>query len=272
MVRRIYLVLIGICLLSFTGRGGFPPGPLQEELPSIDNHTFRQGEFLKYRIHYGFITAGFATLEVMPERYLLQDRVCWHIVGKGYTHPGYDWIYKIRDQYETYIDRESLLSWRFNRHIREGGFENYTETYFNHYTYKAEYINEWKQITVYDVPANIQDVISAFYHARTTHTAADMKVGDKISLRNFLDRKTFDLEAEMLARDTVKIGGMSYKTLKFNLLIEEAGLITDGSKIQFWISDDHNKVPLRIKSDLMIGSLKADLIEWDNLMYELRAL
>lgn len=272
MVKRIHILWLGLCLLGFQPPSDFHMKGGEGDLPVVDNQTFQQGEFLKYRIHYGFITAGFATLEVMPDKHLLQNRVCWHIVGKGYTHPGYDWIYKIRDQYETFIDQESLLSWRFNRHIQEGSFEHYSETYFNHYTHKAEYINEWKQISVYDVPANIQDVISAFYYARTTHEADEMEAGDKISLRNFLDQKTFDLEAEMLERDTVKIGGSVYKALKFNLLIEEAGLITDGSKIQFWISDDKNKVPLRIKSDLMIGSLKADLIEWDNLMYELKPL
>ena len=257
-----HIIWISICLFGFTGQKG--------ELGKLENTTFQQGEFLKYRVHYGFITAGYATLEVMPEVHLLQDRPCWHIVGKGFTHPGYDWIYKIRDQYETYIDQESLLSWAFKRHIREGGFEHYSETHFDHYTHKAAYINNKKQITEYDVPPGIQDVISAFYHARTKHRADDLKIGDRISLQNFLDRKTFDLEAELLARESIKVDGRTFQALKFDLMIEEAGLITDGSTIQFWISDDQNKVPLRIKSDLMIGSLKADLIEWKNLMYELK--
>ncbi|MEM7660063.1 MAG: DUF3108 domain-containing protein [Bacteroidota bacterium] len=251
----ILLAILGIALLAF-----------RPFAPHI-SPSFQSGEFLKYRIHYGFVTAGYATLEVMPEQAILQDRPCWHIVGKGFTHPGFDWVYKVRDQYETFVDTESLLSRRFNRHIREGGFESYTETYFDQEQHKASYINEWKKVTEYPVPPGIQDVISAFYHARSTHNAYTMQVGDEISLRNFLDRKTFDLKARLLKRETIKVDGHAFRALKFALMIEEAGLITDGSKINFWISEDENKVPLRIQSELKIGSLKADLMEWQNLSH-----
>jgi hypothetical protein len=237
----------------------------------VENRTFQPGEFLKFRIHYGFVTAGFASLEVMPEQHILQDRPCLKIVGLGYTHPGFDWVFKVRDRYETFVDEERLLSLRFNRHIREGGFESYTETYFDHETQTASYINEWKKVTEYKVPVGIQDVISAFYYARSTHDAYQLKIGDQISLRNFLDRKTFDLQARLVEREVIKVDGVSFRALKFNLLVEDAGLVTDGSRIHFWISEDDNKIPLRIESDLAIGSLKADLVEWKGLRHPFEA-
>lgn len=258
-MKLIILVLSAGCL-AFVLK---PPGLSL----NIDNQTFDGGEFLKFRVHYGFITAGFATLEVMDTLTPVRGTMCHHVIGKGFTHPGFDWVYKVRDQYETFMEPQSLLSMRFNRHIREGGFEHYSETHFHHESQKALYIDHKKREYNFDVPVGIQDVISAFYHARAAHDADTLKVDDRISLRNFLDRKTFNLEARMLGREEIKVDGKRYKALKFDLLIEEAGLITDGSSIQFWISDDGNKVPLRIESDLMIGALKADLIEWSGLKH-----
>lgn len=239
---------------------------------SVPNHTFQKGEYLKYRIHYGLLTAGYATLEVETESSYINRRPCHHIIMRGFTHPGFDWVYKVRDVYETYCDEKSLLALQFNRHIREGKFESYTETHFDHEAHIANYIDERKRTTPYKVPENIQDVISAFYFARTYYHQDSLKKGDRISLRNFIDRKTVGLEAEFLERENIKVKGTGFKALKFALLIEESGLVTDESKIVFWISDDPNKVPLRIESDLMIGALKADLIEWEDLLHPLNIL
>jgi len=256
-------LLIGFLFLNVPYLGA------QNQLRSVENTAFQKGEFLKYRVHYGIITAGFATLSVKPKTYYIQNRACHHIVMKGFTHSGFDWFFKVRDVYETYFDETALVPWRFNRHIVEGGFESYTETHFNHFQRSATYINQKKEKIEHEVPLNIQDVISSYYFARTFYDHKSLKAGDKISLRNFLDQKTFGLEAVMLKREEIEVEGKTFKAIKFKLLIDESGMVTDGSTIVFWISDDANKVPLRIESDLMIGSLRADLIEWKQLLYPL---
>ncbi|MEZ4829554.1 MAG: DUF3108 domain-containing protein [Bacteroidia bacterium] len=247
--------MLAFCCLGWRG----------DDYRKIANNTFHRGEFLKFRIHYGLITAGYATLEVKEERKVVQGRNCYHIVGEGFTNQAFDVFYKVRDYYETFMDEEAMISLRFNRLIREGGFENYSETHFDQQNRKALYIDHKKRRTTYEVPENIQDVISAFYFARTRYNQDSLQPGDRISLQNFLDRKNFGLEASLICREKIKIDGQWYNALKMNLLIEEAGLVTDGSTIVFWISDDNNKIPLRIQSELVIGSLKADLIEYQNL-------
>ena len=255
------LLLLGGILQAQTG------APLRQ----IHNSTFQKGEFLKFRVHYGFVTAGFATLEVAPKSKYVKGRPCHHILFKGFTSPTFDVFYKVRDTYESYFDEEALLSWRFNRTIKEGGFSSYSETHFNHYEGKAHYYDKNKRHTKYDIPSHIQDVISAFYFARTRYQHNKLKIGDRINMRNFIDRKTFALEARLQKKETIKVNGTKYKALKFDLLIDESGLITDGSKIKFWISDDANKIPLRIESELVVGSIKADLIEYKNLKHPFSA-
>ena len=238
----------------------------------ISNNAFQKGEFLKYRIHYGLITAGFGTLKVAKKSKKVNGRDCYHIICKGYTSGAFDVFYKVRDTYESYCDEEALFSWRFNRDIQEGKYKRYTETHFDHHSLKARYYNHKKEMKMYDIPPNIQDVISAYYYARVSHDHRDFKPGYRISLKNFVDRKTFGLQAEVIRREKIKVGGVKYKAIRMKLMVEEAGLVTDGSKIVFWISDDANKIPLRIKSDLVIGSLKMDLVEVKNLLHPFDAL
>ena len=263
-----YILMIGMLMVSHLGMWG------QNSTVSrkITNNAFQRGEFLKYRIHYGLITAGFGTLKVAKNKKKVNGRDCYHIICKGYTSGAFDVLYKVRDTYESYCDEDALYSWRFNRDIQEGKYKRYTETHFNHNTLKAHYYNHKKEETLYDIPPNIQDVISAYYFARVKHDHKDFKPGYRISLKNFVDRKTFGLQAEVIKKETIKVGGVKYKAIRMKMMVEEAGLVTDGSKIVFWISDDANKIPLRVKSDLVIGSLKMDLVEAKNLMHPFDAL
>lgn len=259
----ISLSIAALTCLAFTGQ------PLSYRF--VPNDSFQEGELLEYRVHYGFITAGYATLQVKEKPVIVNERPCYHVVGIGRSSSSFDMVFKVRDRYESFIDQESLIPWQFNRHIVEGGFESYTETRFDHLNNTAYYTDEKKRINRYWIPENIQDVVSAFYFARTyDHTI--LEPGDQLPFQNFLDRQTFDLNAEFVKRETIKVNGKKYKALKMKLNVEEAGMVTDGGVITFWITDDSNKIPLRIESELMIGSIKADLHSHQNLRHPLTSL
>lgn len=255
--------LAGTCMAQQT----WSSMSVEPDLRSIRNETFARGEWLKFRVHYGFITAGYLEMEVAPTTPIRHDRPCYHIIGHGYTHPAFEWFYTVDDKYESYCDEESLVSWEFNRQIREGSFAAYTETHFDQYDHVATHINNKKQAAEYQVPEYVQDVISAFYYARARYNQRELQPGDRIELHNFIDRKPYRLEARMLKREVIEVHDQAFRTMKFDLLIEEAGMITDGSTIRFWISDDENKIPLRVESELMVGSLAASLIDVKGLLH-----
>lgn len=236
------------------------------------NQTFKEGEFVKLKIHYGFINAGYATLEVAPNLVQINGRPCYHLKGRGFTNSVFDKVYRVRDSYVSYFDQKKHYSHLFQRTIEEGSFRSYSETHFDHDHNIARYYGRDKKEKVFPIQAGIQDVISAYYNARMSYDAKQLQVGDKLSLRNFIDRKTVDLEAIVLKKETIKVEGRKFKTLKLKLTVEESGMITDGAKLTLWVSDDENKIPVRFKSSLVIGSLKADLVEWDNLSNPFDAL
>lgn len=258
-------IITSICLLLLSAKSG-------EQFPPIQNSTFQQGEYLKFRIHYGFITAGYASLEIKPELVEKNGRQCMHVVGNGWSTPTFDHVFKIRDKYETYIDEASLQSVHFKCKIEEGSFSHYHEAKFDREHNKVTHIQPKKDDADFDVPEGIQDVLSAFFYARASNDHTQLTEGQSISLRNFHSRKMYGLSATLMKREKLKVGGRKYNALKFSLNVDDAGMVTDGSKIHFWMSDDKNKIPLRIKADLMVGSLKIDLEEAKGLRNELSSL
>lgn len=240
--------------------------------PKVENDTFQEGEYALYRMHYGFITGGYASVRVSDTLHQMDGKSCFHLEAKGWTTSSFDLFYKIRDRYESFVDKESLLPLHFKRDIKEGGFKSFTEIHFDHEGDTAHYTHRNKTVTPYAVPDRIHDVVSSFFFARATHDHKELQQGSRIPLTCFLDRETFKLEAQMLGRERIKVSGKSYKALHFKLLVEEAGLLTDGGKVDFWISDDKNKLLLRMESELWVGSVKADLVEARSLRHPMESL
>jgi len=238
--------------------------PMVHDYRDVENSAFQKGEYLKYLIHYGPVKVGYASLEVKPQSEQVRGRNCYHIVCKNYTDGLFDKFYRVRDTYESFTDENALISWQFNRDIREGSYESYREIHFDHQKRKAFYHRNG-EITPFDIPPNIQDVLSTYYFARATYDHSKLDKGDVISLKNFIDETTFELEALVQQRETIKVEGTKYRALRLKIMIEEAGLMTDGSEITLWVSDDRNMIPLAFKSKLKIGAIKADLIEYKNL-------
>ena len=88
----------------------------------LKQSSFKKGEFLQYDVSYGFFDAAKATLEVASNSKEINGRNTMHIVGKGRSTGALRWFFKVDDKYETYIDEEAILPWKFVRHVREGGY------------------------------------------------------------------------------------------------------------------------------------------------------
>ena len=129
----------------------------------VENHAFNVGEKITYKIAYNWhalwLTAGEASFTV--DQATLDNRPCYHVTGYGYSYQGYDWFYKVRDTYETYMDLQTMQPLKFVRNIYEDGFTLYQNVTFNQDEHKAISLK-----TTIDIPDCIQDVLSAIYYAR----------------------------------------------------------------------------------------------------------
>lgn len=224
----------------------------------MSNNAFEVGEYLKYRIHYGLVSAGIAELRVLEET-RIHGRPAYHIVGTGGSVGMFNLFYKVDDRYETYLDRSALVPWKFIRDVDEGGFEINREIDFDHYVDSA-YSSNGK---TYGVPDDIQDLLSAFYYSRT-FDVSDIEIGDEIEITTFLDHEVFPLRLRYMGDDELKTKFGRINCMKFQPIVQVGRVFREAEGMYLWATKDDNHVPVRLQSELLFGSIKMDLIDYDN--------
>jgi len=230
----------------------------------IDNNAFKLGENLTFKIKYGFVTAGISKMYVKDEK-TVSGRLVNHVIFEVNSVPSFDWIYKVRDRYETFIDKEGLFPWRFEQHIREGGYKRDYSAYFDQRRNKA-----FTSEGIFDIPEYVNDIISAFYLARI-FDYSNLKENDEIHLKNFNNGNTFDLDVVFRGREEIEVPAGKFKCIIIEPLVKGGGLFKSEGSIYIWLSDDSLKVPIKVKSKIVVGSIDAVLSEYSGLAGEFKA-
>ena len=224
----------------------------------LENKAFKEGEKLTFNVNYGFVTAGIATMEIDDIR-RISARNAYHVLFRVNTVPSFDWIFKVRDRYETFIDTEGLFPWRFEQHIREGNYSKDFSAFFDQRRGKAKTSGGQ-----YDIPPYVNDILSAFYFARTIDYSG-MKINDMVLLHNFYNDKVYDLNVKYLGKETVSVTAGTFDCIVVEPLVQEGGLFKSEGSITVWLSDDNLKLPVKVKTKVVIGSIDAELTKYDGL-------
>jgi hypothetical protein len=235
---------------------------------TIQNNAFTLGEKLVFDIDYGFITAGVATMEI-PSIEMMKEQQCYKIVVRVHSAKGFDWIYTVRDSYFTYVDIQGIFPWQFEQHIREGG-------------YRRDFIAEFDQqnhfattrvsgdIEYIKIPEYVHDIVSAFYFCRTIDFLT-MKPNDEIHLQNFYKDSTYALDVKYFGKEDIGVGAGEFRTLKIQPIIREGGLFKNSGNMTIWLSDDDNKIPVKMSSKIIIGSIVAELQQYGGIKNAMKA-
>ena len=234
------------------------------QLPKAEEAAlpFDRGEKLTFRIHYGIIDAAEATLSVENDQEY-NGQPTYHVKGVGKTSTVFDWFFKVRDRYESYIHEDSLTPIHHIRRVKEGSFKLSRDIDFDMENNKATV--KGKQ---YDIPDNTQDLISAFYYARCLDFA-NAEVGKEFDVVTFFDYEVYPMKIKFLGREVVKTGVGKVNCLKFRPLVQEGRVFSEEEGMTIWISDDECKVPIRVKTDILVGSIKMDLKSYSGLVGDL---
>ena len=257
---KYFLLLM---VLTITGRSF-----AQDNFCGISNTSFKAGESLTLKVFYNlgsvFVGAGEATFNCKLEKYGGRD--AYHVVGEGKTFRTYDWIFKVRDKYESYIDTATMLPIRFIRNVSEGGYKIYNNVGFNRDAGTATSTNG-----TFKVPDCIQDVISAIYYARNIDFSK-YKPGDRIPFAMFLDDEVYNIYIRYMGKEEVNTRYGKFRAIKFKPLLIKGTIFEGGEQMTVWVSDDGNKIPLRIDSPISVGSIKVDMTGYANLRHPLTSL
>jgi hypothetical protein len=259
MARKTLIATIGACFLSFGfSQSAQPVEPNAPEkvfpLRNIHHNAFQPGEKLEYVLHYGFLNAGVATLELKEEPNDIQGRKLLHAVGEGHSVGAFKTFYKVNDLYESRFDRDGVFPWVFTRRVSEGGYK--IEQDYLYMQHRRQVTTQEKK--VFDVPASAQDMISAFYYARTWDLS-NVKEGDEFTVDLFMDNENWPLKMKFVGRETIKIRNGKYRCLKFQPMVQKGRIFKSNDDLNVWITDDANHIPVLAQAKVLVGSIKMEL-------------
>ena len=228
---------------------------------NIKNNSFDEGEHLTFKVFYnmGFIWINSGNAEFTVSGESINGHDAYHVTGVGKTASSFEWFYKVKDRYETYIDKETLLPVKFVRDVNEGGMKINTDVIFNQP--KGEAVSNKKS---YMIPRNTQDVLSAIYYARNINYN-NYKPGDKIPFSMFLDNQVYNLYIKYGGKEKITTRMGTFNAIKIVPLLIEGTIFKGGEKMTVWVSDDENHIPLRVESPILVGSVKVDLMSYEHL-------
>lgn len=242
--------------------------PNTQEFCAIKNQSWQNGEKVNFHVYYTlagvYIYGGEANFSTRLIQY--NNLPAYHIIGEGKTNSFFDGFFKVRDKYESYIDTASLQPYKFMRDIVEGDFKKKETVWFNQQQNTAT-----SQTGTYQVPQCVQDVLSSIYYARNIDFDK-YNVGDKIPFSMFIDDKVYNLYIRYLGKENIKTRYGKFRAIKFKPLLIEGTLFEGGEKMVVWVTDDKNKIPVRIESPISVGSVKVDMMGYNNLRHPLSSL
>lgn len=263
---------------------GFTPRPVNQTVApiaattfdpcSLTNNTFQAGEEIVYKLYYNWnfvwLSAGEATFRV-------NDRGSeYHISATGRTYSSYEWFFKVRDQYDSYVDKNTLLPRLSIRDIQEGGYRMYDKVTFDQRGRRAVSLRgktrDQATETTYPIDACMHDILSVIYFARNINFTG-MSRGGKIPIKFFFDKETYPLSVTYLgAEASTRVKGMGqYRTHKFSPQLVAGAVFKEGDEMTVWVSDDQNKIPILIESPVSVGSVKVVLKSYRGLRYPFTA-
>ena len=240
-----------------------------KELCSQSNTSFNTGEKITYTIFYNviglYVNAGDAQFTVTPTKW--EGDAAYAFTATGNSNRKYDWIFKVRDKYESIVDSKTLLPYFFSRSINEGSFHQNQTLAFNQ---KSNEVTTQKG-TSFKAADCTFDVISAVYAVRNLDFS-NLQVNEKVYLNFFLDNELFPSYFKYLGKEIIQTRFGKFKAIKIAPLLVKGSMFEGGELMTIWVTDDDNHVPIRIETPIIVGSIKVDMKSYQGLRHPLNAM
>lgn len=228
------------------------------------------GESLTLRIHYGFLNAGMANLTAKKTNYKGVPHL--YVKGTGQTTGAVKAFFKVEDLYESYINMATELPSYYVRNVKEGGYTQHLQTVFNHDNNTLVLTDKKKSSNnsrVVKSVKGVQDMLSCFYYLRSK-TTAELRTGTVINMNVWIDDEMFPFQLKVVGTENLKTKFGTINCLKIIPSVKSGRVFKAKEGVTMWVSNDANHVPMMLKAELAVGSLKASIDDYKNVKYPLK--
>ena len=261
-MKKATLILVLFCFgIALNAQTESNASPL-----SKPNQAFDVGEWFQFRIHYGIFNASYASLEILSDT--LDQTPVFHAKGYGTTTGLARWFFKVEDHYDSYFTKDTGLPLFFKRDINEGGYTKDVEIHFDHQEGTALVNNlKKKRKERFDIKEKTQDLISVFYYLRNFYAAENLKQGESIGINLFFDQENYLFKLKFIGRENLETKFGKVPCLKFRPYVQSGRVFKEEESVTIWVSDDPNKIPIKLRADLRVGAIDCDLENFKNLKH-----
>lgn len=228
-----------------------PPFGPRPDLPAV--LPFGVGEWLRFSIDYGIINAGGAVMEVPGSRRIMGYE-CFDIRTEARSNGFFSKFYKVWDRAQSFVDIDTMLPRRFEKHLREGSYSKDLVIKFDRRRDFARYENGDEVVT----NPWTQDELSSFYYLRTL----ELEVGHDVYIDNHTNRKNYPLKVIVHRRETIRVKAGEFDCLVIEPVIREGGIFTAKGTLTIWLTTDEHRMPVQMKTKIRVGSITASLQEY----------
>jgi len=234
---------------------------------SAQYDNINAGEVLSFRIHYGFITAGNATLATTKTSY--KGQPAFYIRGTGKTSGAAKAFFKVEDIYESYVNdkKEPLF---YVRNVSEGSYTQNLQSTFNPANNTLVLVDKKhtdRPAKTVKVPNDVQDILSCFYYLRSVD---NLKVGSVLKMSVWIDDELFPFQLKVVGTEKITTKFGKVNCLKIIPSVVSGRVFKDKEGVTMWVTNDQNRVPVLIKAELAVGAIKASIDKYTNVKYPIK--
>lgn len=224
---------------------------------SLINTSLCRNETLVYEVSWGPFKAGYAILTTQPDPATNTIKLGAKALSSNFVSS----FYKMRDYIISTVDANGLYPVFFEQHLREGKkFKADRWTLYDR-SEKKLYVQE-KKFQTLDSPDPVHDYISVLYYVRSMNTA----LGDTFSLHLFVNSKIQSMYFNVKEQKQIQVDAGTFNCIKIEpKLVGDKGTFNKKDKLEVWLTNDKNRIPIVFWSKINVGAITAKLI-WCNLI------
>jgi len=269
-MRRILIGLSSVLVFSSFLTGS------KKETPLTRNFSYGVGEELEYRVHFGMFTVGKAITRVDKSFHDVNSRTCYKVDAYGETSDWISWVAKVDDNWGAYIDTATLLTHVAYRKLREGKYRRDEEVIFDHENQKVEVKVKNRDTGVmeskmFDVPDKAKDLVAGFLFLRIIDFKK-VAVGDTLTISGFLEDASYDLKIIYTGKEVVETRIGKIPCLRLRPVMPKNSMFDGENSVLCWISDDRNRIPVKLQAKMFIGNTGLELVRFRGLRNQLKII
>lgn len=255
----LVVVILVLFLVAGLWQGGRALGPERHaDVVLLKESTYKNGEKLEYRVHYGFITAGEAVLRVNDRYRRVDDKICYQVEATGRSNGTFDRIVRIRNTWGSFIDTGRLQPMWSYRSIEENRYRLKEDVSYDYGRRLAKVEIKGKRDTVFRVPSSVQDIVSGYYLLRQVDYSR-LTQNEVVEIDAFFDKVLYKFKVRYVGKETVKTKWGRIRAILVSPIMPENSLFDGENAIRLWMSDDSNRVPIKVSAELFVGAVEIDL-------------